>query len=74
MIITKTLSLSASTGRKGPSAQYAKNVGVVIQCNECQQWQVIYSKTVLSREERNELEETTESLTDIHMWKHITGQ
>ena len=45
-----------------PSAQYAKNVGVVIQCNECQRWRVIYSKTVLSREERNELEEITESL------------
>ena len=38
-----------------PSAQYAKNVGVVLQCDECRKWRVIYSKTVLSAEQKDEL-------------------
>lgn len=36
-----------------PSAQYAKSVGVVLQCDECQKWRVIYSKTVLSAEQNH---------------------
>lgn len=46
-----------------PSAQYAKNVGVVLQCDECLKWRVIYSKTVLSAEQKDELELVIESLS-----------
>ena len=29
-----------------PTAQFAKNVGIVIQCHECDKWRLIYSKNV----------------------------
>ena len=38
-----------------PSAQYAKNVGTVIQCGECNKWRVLYSKSKLNNEESAKL-------------------
>ena len=32
-----------------PTAQFAKNVSIVIQCHECDKWRLIYSKNVLKR-------------------------
>lgn len=31
-----------------PSSQFAKNVGIVIECCECNKWRVLYSKTKLN--------------------------
>lgn len=39
-----------------PSAQYAKNVKVVIQCGECLKWRVLYCKHSLRKEQKEELE------------------
>lgn len=38
-----------------PSAQNCKNVGILIQCGECDKWRVIYSKSKLSSQENDEL-------------------
>ena len=46
-----------------PSAQFAKNVGVVLQCDECLKWRVIYSKTVLNSEQRDELQQLIKTLS-----------
>ena len=46
-----------------PSAQFARNVGVVLQCDECLKWRVIYSKTVLKSEQRDELQQLIETLS-----------
>jgi hypothetical protein len=39
-----------------PSAQLAKNVGIVIECCECNKWRVLYSKTKLDAMELSTLE------------------
>jgi hypothetical protein len=39
-----------------PSAQTAKNVGVVIQCEECSKWRCLHSKRKLHTKARRELE------------------
>ena len=39
-----------------PSAQLAKNVGIVIECCECNKWRVLYSKTKLDTMELSTLE------------------
>ena len=46
-----------------PSAQFAKNVGIVVQCDECLKWQVIYIKTVLNSEQKDELVQLIETLS-----------
>ena len=46
-----------------PSAQFARNVGVVLQCDECLKWRVIYSKTVLKSEQRDELQQLIETFS-----------
>ena len=38
-----------------PSAQCCKNVGMLIQCGECDKWWVIYSKSKLSSQNDKEL-------------------
>ena len=39
-----------------PTAQFARNVDVVIQCHECEKWRLIYAKNVISRWEKARLE------------------
>ena len=46
-----------------PTAQYAKNVGTVMQCCECSKWRLLYSKSVVKRNQKTELEILLE---DIH--------
>ena len=31
-----------------PTAQYARNVDVVIQCHECEKWKLLYAKNVVT--------------------------
>ena len=45
-----------------PSAQYARNVKVVLQCGECFKWRVLYSKHSLKKDQREELEFLIEDL------------
>ena len=45
-----------------PSAQYAKNVKVVLQCGECSKWRVLYAKRALKRHQKEELEKLLEDL------------
>ncbi len=40
-----------------PSAQYAKNVGTVIQCSECSKWRLMYAKSALKKNQKSELED-----------------
>ena len=37
------------------SAQNCKNVGTLIQCGECDKWHVLYSKSKLSSQDKEEL-------------------
>ncbi|GES91916.1 uncharacterized protein LOC111136195 [Rhizophagus clarus] len=39
-----------------PNAQFTKNVGVVVECYECNRWRVLYSKTKLNSIEISNLE------------------
>jgi hypothetical protein len=45
-----------------PSAQYAKNVGMVVQCGECDKWRVLYSKSKLNHEESTKLSRFLDSI------------
>jgi len=45
-----------------PSAQYAKNVGTVVQCGECEKWRVLYSKIKLNNEESAKLSRFLDSI------------
>ena len=45
-----------------PTAQTAKNVGMVIQCQECGKWRCLHAKKKLSGPKRNELEVLLEML------------
>ncbi len=40
-----------------PSAQYAKNVGTVVQCSECSKWRLMYAKSALKKNQKSELED-----------------
>lgn len=52
-----TSSLAKSHGMPfPPSAQYAKNVKTVLQCDECSKWRLIYSKSALKVSQKSELE------------------
>ncbi|GES82304.1 hypothetical protein GLOIN_2v1489433 [Rhizophagus clarus] len=42
-----------------PNAQFAKNVGVVVECYECNRWRILYSKTKLNSIEISNLESLT---------------
>ena len=45
-----------------PSAQYAKNVGTVIQDSECSKWRLMYSKSALKRNQKVELEKNLQEV------------
>ena len=45
-----------------PTAQYANNVTLVLQCHECEKWRLIYSNNRLSPQERSELSLILESV------------
>ena len=47
---TKTLTYS-------PSEQHVKNAGVLVQCDECDKWRLLFSKRKLSLRERTQLEQ-----------------
>ena len=40
-----------------PTQQHAHNVGVVVQCDECDKWRLLFSKRKLSLNERAQLED-----------------
>ena len=40
-----------------PSAQYAKSTGLVIQCDECGNWRLLYSRKKIAKAQRDELQE-----------------
>ena len=42
----------AKTLTYSPSEQHARNVGVVVQCDECDKWHLLFSKRKLSVKER----------------------
>ena len=53
-----------------PTAQYARNVDVVIQCHECEKWRLLYAKNVVTRWELEKILEEVQyscgiSLQDI---------
>ena len=56
-----------ATGHHGmpfpPSAQYAKNVRVVVQCSDCSKWRILYSKQSLKLQQRRELEAYLDDLS-----------
>ena len=45
-----------------PTAQYARNVDVVIQCHECEKWRLLYAKNVVTRWEKTKLEKILEEV------------
>ena len=45
------------------SIQHVKNVNMVIQCEECQMWRVIYSKYKLKAEEKKALQKALEGMS-----------
>ena len=45
-----------------PSSQYAKNVGLVIQCDECLHWRCIYSKKKLKERQKEEMGKLIEDI------------
>ena len=47
----------AKTLTYSPGEQHARNVGVVVQCDECDKWRLLFSKRKLSVKERAQLEE-----------------
>ena len=40
-----------------PTETHARNVGVVVQCDECNKWRLLFSKRKLSAKQRQQLEE-----------------
>ena len=45
-----------------PTAQYANNVTLVLQCHECEKWRPIYSNNHLSPQERLDLSQFLEAV------------
>jgi hypothetical protein len=45
-----------------PTSQYAKNVGTVIQCGDCEKWRVLYSKKKITSNEKLILDEFLEAI------------
>ena len=46
-----------------PSAQCAKNVGIVVQCQDCDKWRCLYSKKKISRKLHGKVESALEDLS-----------
>ncbi|CAG8619337.1 14514_t:CDS:1, partial [Funneliformis caledonium] len=55
-------SRNANNYRKG---QFVRNIGVVIECNECNKWRVLYSKSKLSPLEISTLERYLDTIQYI---------
>ena len=49
-----------------PSAQCAKNVGIVVQCQECDKWRCLYSKRKISQKMHDKIQNTI-----VYMWQCI---
>jgi len=49
----------------GPTGQFVRNVGIVIECNECNKWRVLYSKSKLSPFEVSTLERYLDAIQYI---------
>jgi len=49
----------------GPTAQFVRNVGIVIECCECNKWRVLYSKSKLSSFEVATLERYLDTIQYI---------
>ena len=49
----------------GPTAQFVRNVGIVIECNECNKWRVLYSKSKLFPIEVSTLERYLDTIQYI---------
>jgi len=52
-------------GEFGPTGQFVRNVGIVIECNECNKWRVLYSKSKLSPFEVSTLERYLDAIQYI---------
>ena len=48
-----------------PNFQFAKNVGLVVECCECNKWRVLYSKSKLNSIEITTLERYIDSIQYI---------
>ena len=46
-----------------PSAQHARNAGIVAQCDECDKWRLLFSKRKLTVGERAQLQEIIEDIS-----------
>ena len=46
-----------------PSAQYAKSTGLVIQCDECGKWRLLYRRKKIAKAQRDELQEIVRMLS-----------
>ena len=46
-----------------PSEQHARNAGVLVQCDECDKWRLLFSKRKLSARERTQLQGTIEDVS-----------
>ena len=61
-------SLQVRKGRKktlpfSASIQHVKNVDVMLECEECQMWRLLYSKHKLSASDRRALQHALEDVT-----------
>ena len=46
-----------------PSEQHARNAGVLVQCDECDKWRLLFSKRKLSARERTQLQGIIEDVS-----------
>ena len=46
-----------------PSAQYAKSVGIVVQCQDCDKWRCLYSQRKISRKMHKKIQNTLDDLS-----------
>ena len=46
-----------------PSAQHARSTGLVIQCDKCRKWWLLYSRKKIVKAQRDELQEIVEMLS-----------
>ena len=61
-------SLQGQKGRRkslpfSASVQHVKNVGIMVQCKECEMWRLLYSKRKLQLADRQALERSLENVT-----------
>ena len=51
------------------SVQHVKNCGLVLMCDECAMWHLVYSKRKLNTKERQELDSALSGLLVVHLYK-----